>query len=108
MKFTAKGWLYILRCCDGSYYVGSTSDLEQRLAAHSAGEGGDYTRQRLPATLLWTQEFPTLWQAFECERQIKGWSRAKKEALMRGDHQALQELSTSRMPGAGESTKGSR
>jgi putative endonuclease len=89
-------WLYILRCADGSYYTGSTVNLPLRVAQHQAGEGGDYTRRRLPLQLVYSQEFPTENDAFLRERQVKGWSRAKKEALIRGDFEALVGLSKSR------------
>lgn len=85
-------YAYILKCCDGSYYVGSTSNLELRLAEHQAGTGGTYTQSRRPAELVWFAEFSTRHEAFVCERQIKGWSRAKKEALMRDDWQGLHEI----------------
>jgi len=88
-----KGYLYMLRCADGSYYVGSTTNLELRVAQHEAGEGGAYTSQRLPVRLAYTCEFDTLHEAFLRERQVKGWSRRKKEALVRGDYEALVELS---------------
>jgi putative endonuclease len=88
-----KGYLYMLRCADGSYYVGSTTNLELRVAQHEAGEGGAYTSQRLPVRLVYTCEFDTLHEAFLRERQVKGWSRRKKEALVRGDYEALVELS---------------
>jgi putative endonuclease len=89
-------WLYILKCADGSYYTGSTTNLPLRVAEHNAGEGSDYTRRRLPVELVYSQEFPTEHDAFLRERQVKGWSRAKKEALVRGDFEALVSLSKSR------------
>ena len=76
---------YILRCADGSYYVGHTEDLEHRLAEHQAGTTGGYTARRRPVMLLWTQSFQTREEAFAAERQLKGWSRAKKEAMIAGD-----------------------
>jgi len=88
-----KGYLYMLRCKDGSYYVGSTTNLELRIAEHEAGEGGAYTAQRLPVKLVYTCEFDTPHEAFLRERQVKGWSRRKKEALLREDYKALIELS---------------
>ena len=90
-----KAWLYILRCSDGSYYTGYTNNLPLRLAQHQAGEGCAYTQSRLPVELVYSQEFPSGHQAFLRERQVKGWSRAKKEALIRGDFEALVELSKS-------------
>ena len=91
-----KAWLYILKCADGSYYTGSTNNLPLRLAQHQAGEGSDYTRHQLPVEVVFTEEFPSEHQAFLRERQVKGWSRAKKEALMRGDWDAIIKLSKSR------------
>jgi putative endonuclease len=88
-----KGYLYMLRCADGSYYVGSTTNLELRVAEHQAGEGGTYTAQRLPLEVVYTCEFDSPHEAFLRERQVKGWSRRKKEALVRGDYPALAELS---------------
>ena len=85
-------YVYILQCADGSYYVGSTSDLERRLAAHQAGTSGRYTSTRLPVQLRWSAEFATEHDAFVFERQIKGWSRAKKEALIRGDWRAVKRI----------------
>jgi predicted GIY-YIG superfamily endonuclease len=90
-----KAWVYILKCADGSYYTGSTNDLAFRLAKHQIGEGGVYTRKRLPVELVFSQEFPSEHQAFLREGQVKGWSRAKKEALIAGDFDALVRLSKS-------------
>jgi predicted GIY-YIG superfamily endonuclease len=87
-----KAWLYILRCADGSYYTGHTTDLEMRLPQHQAGEGSDYTRHRLPVELVFAQEMPDKDHAFLAERQIKNWSRAKKEALIAGDGDLLSWL----------------
>jgi putative endonuclease len=91
-----KAWIYILKCADGSYYTGSTNNLSLRLAQHQAGEGCAYTRSRLPVELVYSQRFPSEHQAFLRERQVKGWSRAKKEALIHGDFEALVKLSKSR------------
>ena len=88
-----KAWVYILKCSDGSYYTGSTNNLELRLAQHAAGEGSQWMRSRLPVHLAFAQDFPSEHEAFLCERQIKGWSRVKKEALIRGDFDALVALS---------------
>jgi predicted GIY-YIG superfamily endonuclease len=76
-------FVYILKCADGSYYVGSTHNLEKRFAEHQSGELKGYTSSRLPVELVWSNEFPKKNEAFLAERQIKGWSRAKKEALIR-------------------------
>jgi len=87
---------YILRCNDGGYYTGHTEDLEIRMAQHQTGALGGYTAKRLPVVLLWSQDFPTRDEAFEAERQIKGWSRAKKEALIAGDWRRVTELARNR------------
>jgi putative endonuclease len=89
-------WVYILKCVDESYYVGSTGNLALRLAQHQAGEGCTYTQCRLPVDLVFHQEFQTDQEAFVGERQIKGWSRAKKEALIHQDFDTLVRLSKSR------------
>jgi predicted GIY-YIG superfamily endonuclease len=78
-------WVYVLRCADGSYYTGHTDDLEQRVGKHRSGYYGGYTAQRLPVELAWSQECATREEALSAELQIKGWSRKKKEAMMRGD-----------------------
>jgi predicted GIY-YIG superfamily endonuclease len=85
-------FVYILECADGSYYTGSTVDLEMRMAQHQTGYFKGYTSSRLPVELIWHQEFPSEHDAFVCERQIKGWTRAKKEALIRGDFAAIHEI----------------
>ncbi len=86
-------FVYILKCADGSYYTGSTGDLERRLEQHRIGYfRKNYTRSRLPVELVWHQEFPAMHDAFVCERQIKGWTRAKKEALIRGDFGAIHAI----------------
>ena len=87
-------WVYMLKCADGSYYVGSHpgEDVQTRLGQHQAGEGGDYTRRRRPVTLVWCEEF----QRIAFERQVKGWSRAKKEALIFGDWTIVSALSRRR------------
>ena len=89
-------YVFILRCSDGSYYTGSTTNLEARLGQHAGGEGGAYTAGRLPVKLVYSCELQSPAQAFFWERQIKGWSRKKKEALICGDYDALVELSKSR------------
>jgi predicted GIY-YIG superfamily endonuclease len=85
-------WVYILRCADQSYYAGHTDDLELRLAKHQTGEYGGYTQTRLPVELLFREEFTSRSEAFQRERQIKGWSRKKKEALIRGDWTEISRL----------------
>ncbi|WP_439815687.1 GIY-YIG nuclease family protein [Zavarzinia sp. CC-PAN008] len=87
-------WVYILRCRDGTYYVGSTTDLEGRLAQHQSGALGGYTARRRPVELVWCQEFTDVTDAIAAERQIKGWSRSKKEALMAGDFGQVSRLAS--------------
>ena len=87
-------YVYILRCSDGSFYTGHTDDLEQRLAPHKRGEIPGYTRGRRPILLVFSEDFSARQVAFERERQIKGWSRRKKEALIRGDWPGLIRLSS--------------
>ncbi len=93
-------WVYILRCSDDSYYTGHTDGLESRIAQHKLGEISSYTSGRLPVSLVYAQEFPTREEALGAEMQVKGWSRAKKEALMRGDWEGLSALSVRRTPDA--------
>jgi putative endonuclease len=78
-------WVYILRCSDQSYYTGHTDNLEKRIIEHKSGVIDGYTSTRLPVTLVFSEEFTTRAEALACELQIKGWSRKKKEALIRGD-----------------------
>jgi putative endonuclease len=90
-------YLYILRCADGSYYIGSTrTSLEARIAQHDAGEFDGYTARRRPVTLVYDQAFDRITDAIAAERQLKGWTRAKKEALIRGDVQTLRALARGR------------
>lgn len=90
-----KAWVYIVECSDGSYYTGSTTALEQRIADHNTGRYHGYTSLRLPVKLLWSTEFLDIRDAAVIERQIKGWSRKKKEALMVSDFILLHELARS-------------
>ncbi|MDQ2079213.1 GIY-YIG nuclease family protein [Xanthobacteraceae bacterium Astr-EGSB] len=84
-------WLYVLKCSDGSYYTGTTrANLEQRVAQHQAGEFDGYTSTRRPVTLVFSESFEQITDAIAAERQIKGWSRAKKEALIAGDFARVQ------------------
>ena len=78
-------WVYVLRCSDGSYYTGHTDDLQVRIGKHQIGEIPGYTASRLPVELVFSQECVTRVEALAAELQIKGWSRAKKEALFQGD-----------------------
>ena len=78
-------WVYMLHCRGGYFYVGHTDDLEHRMAQHTSGALPGFTADHLPVELVWSQEFPTRYEAQTAEKQIKGWSRAKKMALIRGD-----------------------
>ncbi len=86
-------YINILRCKDGKYYVGSTrGNLERRLAEHNAGTFGGYTANRRPVELIYSEDFDRITDAIAAERRLKGWSRAKKEAYMRGDMEFLRVL----------------
>ena len=87
-------YTYILQCSNGEYYVGSTTNLEARLNEHQAGMGGKYTSTHLPVKLVYFEEYSSIHLAFSRERQLHGWSRAKKEALIRGDYEALRPLAS--------------
>ena len=89
-------WVYILRCADGSYYTGHTDNLEMRIGQHQAGECPGYTVTRRPLELVWSQDCPTREEALLAERQIKGWGRKKKEAMMRGDWAEVSRLAQSK------------
>jgi predicted GIY-YIG superfamily endonuclease len=89
-------WTYMLRCSDGRYYVGHTDNLELRIAQHQSGHLGGYTFNRRPIELVWNEYFQTRYEALSNERQIKGWSRAKKEALIRGDWGMVSQLARNR------------
>jgi putative endonuclease len=86
------GWVYILQCSDNSYYTGSTNNLEIRLTQHQNGEGANYTKKRLPVKLIFSQEYERVDEAFYTEKQIQGWSRKKKEALIEGNYEMLPDL----------------
>lgn len=87
-----KGYMYILLCSDDSYYTGSTTNLELRLAQHQAGAGANHTKKRLPVTLLYYEEFQRIDEAFYREKQVQGWSRKKKEALINNMPDELKKL----------------
>ena len=88
---------YIVKCRDGHYYTGSTREsLERRVAEHNDGIYGGYTKSRRPVELVYSQKFERVTDAIAAERQIKGWSRAKKEALIRGDMEELHQLARNR------------
>jgi putative endonuclease len=85
-------WAYMLHCADRSFYVGHTDDLDARFGAHQSGLIPGHTSTRRPVTLVWSDEFPSRYEALQAERQIKGWGRAKKLALIRGDWKLIRAL----------------
>jgi len=92
-------WLYILRCADGAYYTGTTrADLETRIAEHQVGKFDGFTSRRWPVTFVYSEYFEQIVDAIAAERQVKGWSRAKNEALIAQDFQRISELSKRRTP----------
>ena len=91
---TDGAYVYILRCAGGAYYVGTTrGSLERRIGEHNEGKFDSWTAKRRPVELVFHQHFLNITDAIAMERQIKGWRRAKKEALIRGEYSALSELS---------------
>jgi predicted GIY-YIG superfamily endonuclease len=89
-------WAYLLRCSDGSYYAGHTDQIETRIAQHNSGHIAGHTSRRRPVELVWCGAFSTRDDAFAFERRIKGWSRAKKEALIAGDWNRISALARNR------------
>jgi putative endonuclease len=87
-------WVYILRCADSSYYVGSTrGDIETRVWQHSTGHGSAYTGRRLPVELVFAEQYPRVSDAYAREKQLQGWSRRKREALIDSKYASLPSLS---------------
>ena len=89
-------WVYILKCSDDSYYTGHTDSLEARVGQHNEGRIDGYTKTRLPVTLVFAEHFVSRAEALEMEMRIKGWSRKKKEAMMRGDWKEVSRLAKNR------------
>ena len=89
-------YVYIVKCADGSYYTGHTDQIEARMAAHQSGQLRGYTYERRPVELVFTEEVGTRDEAYRRERQIKGWSRSKKESIMANDWDRLVQLSRTR------------
>ena len=85
-------WAYMLHCNAGRFYVGHTDDLDRRIAQHETGALPGFTRDYLPVKLVWSESFPTRYEAQTAERKLKGWSRAKKLALIRGDWDEISRL----------------
>jgi predicted GIY-YIG superfamily endonuclease len=91
-------WVYVLRCSDGSYYTGHTDDISKRVAMHESGQIPGYTHSRRPVQLVFSQDCASREAALTAELQIKGWSRAKKEALFRRDWQEVSRLAHEKRP----------
>ncbi|MBN8978561.1 MAG: GIY-YIG nuclease family protein [Rhizobiales bacterium] len=91
-------YVYMLRCADDSYYIGSATgdDLSHRIAQHNAGAFPGYTFRRRPVMLVWSEHFDRITDGIAAERQLKGWNRAKKEALIKGDWSTLTTLAKRR------------
>jgi putative endonuclease len=87
-----KGYMYILECADGSYYTGSTKNLEKRLWEHENLMGANYTKKKHPSKLVYFEEYQRIDVAFYREKQVQGWSHAKKKALINGECGKLPEL----------------
>ena len=88
-----KGYLYILRCSNGLYYTGSTTDIEKRMQQHQNGEGANFTKKHLPVELVFLEAFQRIDDAYFREKQVQGWSKKKKEALINAEENKLHELS---------------
>lgn len=86
------GYMYILECSNGTFYTGSTKDLERRIAQHQAGEGANYTKKHLPVKLIYYEKFDRIDWAFQREKQVQKWIRKKKIALMNGRLDLLHPL----------------
>ena len=91
-----KGYMYILECSNGKYYTGSTINLEKRISEHQLGQGAIFTKANLLMTLLYYEEFDRIYLAFYREKQVQGWSRKKKQALINGEFDKLPALSKSK------------
>src|SRR4051812_28558807 len=85
--------MYILECADGTFYTGSTVDLAERLWQHENGIGANYTSKRLPVKLIYFEKFNHVENAFHREKQVQGWNRAKKRALIAKHGDILSDLS---------------
>ncbi|MCK6541037.1 MAG: GIY-YIG nuclease family protein, partial [Anaerolineales bacterium] len=84
--------MYILKCADDSYYVGSTKNLDLRIAQHQSGKGSRYTSGRLPVELVYGEEYDRVVDAYAREKQVQNWGRAKREALISGEVELLPPL----------------
>jgi putative endonuclease len=88
-----EAFVYILQCSNGTYYTGSTTDLEKRIIQHQVGEAANYTKKHGPVKLVYFEQFTNIQDAFLREKQVQNWSRKKKEALIHGNLEALKKLS---------------
>tara|TARA_R110002072_G_scaffold20688_4_gene74881 strand:- start:39222 stop:39512 length:291 start_codon:yes stop_codon:yes gene_type:complete len=88
-----EGWMYILLCSNESYYTGSTNDLERRIRQHKNGKGANHTKKYSPVKLVYCERYNYVAEAFYREKQVQGWSRKKKEALISGKSNWLPQLS---------------
>ena len=84
-KPKTKYWLYIIECRNGTYYTGTTSNLEERWKAHTDGSGSNYTRKHPPKKLVFVKEFRSIYEARERELQVRKWSQEKKNKLISGE-----------------------
>jgi putative endonuclease len=89
-------FVYILKCADGSFYTGSTWNLEKRVSDHMSGEGSIYTKNRRPVQLVYMEEYSRIYEAYAREKQIQDWNRKKKQALIEGKYELLPQLSKGR------------
>jgi type I restriction enzyme R subunit len=96
IEYGKQGYMYILQCADGSFYTGSTNNLKRRIEEHKSGEGAKFTKEHFPIKLVYYESFDRIDLAFNREKQIQGWSRAKKVALINGDKEELIKLSRNR------------
>ena len=87
-----KGYMYILKCSDGTYYTGSTKYIDIRIKQHNEGRGANYTKKRLPVELIYYEEYERIDHAFYREKQVQNWSRKKKEALIKGELEEIKFL----------------
>jgi putative endonuclease len=99
-------WMYILECSDGTYYVGSTKDLEYRVSEHQEGKGAKYTSRRLPVKLVYSEEYERVIDAYAREKQVQNWNRAKRKALINGDKELLPKLAKKNFEKRNSITKG--
>ena len=92
MKRNIRGYMYILECASGSYYIGSTRNLSKRVSTHQNGNGANYTKKNLPVCLVYFEEFDQIWKAFYREKQIQRWTSNKKSALVNGEIKKLKDF----------------